>query len=269
MHNPVDLVMTEHAAWIHSPDGARRVFNHDGGRWLATVRDGELTFTVLSGSPQVKPATDTFTAPLSMERVPELATALRKLGTVTRFRNADLWEAIGTSIIRQVIRAGQSKTLYRAFCRGHGEQIALPCGTTYSLFPTPEAVHGLSDMQFSPLGMAFKRRALRTAAEAYLRQGEAWQEHASTPLVAELQAVPHIGPWTARATVADWSNDWSLYPYEDLAVRTWARRAAPSHDWPADEAAFGKAWKELAGEHLGSLTLLTLAWGSHQEIGLA
>jgi DNA-3-methyladenine glycosylase II len=154
------------------------------------------------------------------------------------------------------------------FCQAHGEQVGLPNGTTYALFPAPEIVLGLSDNQFSSIGMAFKRRPLKAAAEAYLEHGAKWRELAPDTLIAELQIVPRIGPWTAHAAVADWSNDWSLYPYADLAVRTWAKRAAPSRDWPADEPAFGQAWRALAGEHLCSLTLLTLAWGSqHGDIG--
>lgn len=268
MHDAFDFVMTEHAAWQQADGRVQRVFALDGGgRWLATVQDGKLTLDRLSGT-GTEPVRDVFTTPKVFTGAPELATSLRSLGSVVRFRNADLWDAIGTSITRQVIRAGQSKKLYRAFCRSHGEQVGLPNGTTYALFPAPEIVLGLSDDQFSSLGMAFKRRPLKAAAEAYLEHGAKWRELAPDTLITELQAVPRIGPWTAHATVADWSNDWSLYPYADLAVRTWAKRAAPSHDWPADEPAFGQTWRALAGEHLCSLTLLTLAWGSqHGDIG--
>jgi DNA-3-methyladenine glycosylase II len=106
------------------------------------------------------------------------------------------------------------------------------------------------------------------AAEAYREFGEKWRELEPAVLVDALQVVPRIGPWTARAAVADWANDWALYPYADLAVRTWARRAAPSYDWPADEPTFGQIWRTLAGDQLSSLTLLTLAWGSqHGDIG--
>ncbi|WP_206443157.1 hypothetical protein [Candidatus Protofrankia californiensis] len=268
MYDAFDFVMTEHAAWQQADGCARRVFAlDDGGRWLATLQDGRLTLDRLSGA-GAEPIRDVFTTPEAFADVPELATSLRCLGSVVRFRNADLWDAIGTSIIRQVIRAGQSKKLYRAFCRAHGEQVALPDGNSYALFPAPEVVLGLSDDQFSSHGMAFKRRPLKAAAEAYLEHGAKWRELAPDTLIAELQSVPRIGPWTAHATVADWSNDWSLYPYADLAVRTWAKRAAPSHDWPADEPAFGQTWRALAGEHLCSLTLLTLAWGSqHGDIG--
>lgn len=263
-----ELVMTDHAAWRQDQGLLRRVFSlDDNSRWLATLRDGRLTLDRMSGA-VAEPLCDYFVMPESFGGVPDLTASLRSLGTVVRFRNADLWDAIGTSIIRQVIRAGQSKKLYREFCRTHGEQVDLPDGESYALFPSPEVVLQLGDDQFSSIGMAFKRLPLKAAAEAYMEHGAKWREIAPDALVSELQVVSRIGPWTARAAVADWSNDWSLYPYADLAVRTWARRAAPSHDWPADEPEFGRTWQALAGEHLSSLTLLTLAWGSrHGDIG--
>jgi len=268
MLSSFDFVMTEHAAWLPIDGGCQRVFVTPGGRWLATIQGQTLTLDALSNNTTTEPARDVFALSKVLSAVPELAAALRRLGSVLRFRNTDLWDAIGTAIIRQVIRAGQSKKLYRVFCGAYGEQIKLPNGRTYALFPTPEIVLGLGDEQFSSIGMAFKCRPLMAAAEAFLERGAKWRELAAEALTRELQTVPRIGPWTAHAAVADWSNDWSLYPYADLAVRTWAKRAAPSYEWPDDEPTFGRTWRALAGEHLCSLTLLTLAWGSqYGDIG--
>ncbi|MPZ67495.1 MAG: hypothetical protein GEU83_19040 [Pseudonocardiaceae bacterium] len=50
-------------------------------------------------------------------------TRLREAGTVARWRNPDLWDAMATSIVRQVIRAGQARKLYRAFCQAHDEPL--------------------------------------------------------------------------------------------------------------------------------------------------
>lgn len=77
----------------------------------------------------------------------------------------------------------------------------------------------------------------------------------------EVQSVPRIGPWTAGAAVADLTNDYSLYPFADLAVRTWAQRLAPGRTWPTTEPEFAAVWQRLAGEQLSAWTLLTLAWG--------
>ncbi|SBW23035.1 hypothetical protein FDG2_3468 [Candidatus Protofrankia californiensis] len=270
MQQTFDFVMSEHAAWVPTHTGNQRVFVQPGGsRWLAQVHGATLTLDQLTPDAANEPAVDIFTLSNSLSGpAPELTSALGRLGPVARFRNADLWDAIGTAIIRQVIRAAQAKKLYRAFCEAYGERVALPNGGTYTLFPTPEIVLGLSDDQFASLGMAFKRGALRNSASSYLEHGEKWRELPPLALTHVLQSVPRIGPWTAHAAVADWSNDWSLYPYADLAVRTWAKRAAPSFAWPDDEPSFGLTWRALAGEHLSSLTLLTLAWGSqYGDIG--
>ncbi len=82
----------------------------------------------------------------------------------------------------------------------------------------------------------------------------------------QLQGIPRIGPWTAGAAVADYSNDFTCYPYADLAVRTWAKRAAPSYPWPDSEQELGRLWQRLAGDQFATLTLLTLAWGVSMEI---
>lgn len=270
MSRTFDFVMTEHPAWRVAGEGFHRIFlTHRGGRHVLLTRGRELTRRPLDSLSDEPVVPDTFTMPKNaLTEVPELATALRGLGRVARFRNGDLWDAIGTAIIRQVIRAAQSKKLYRAFCEAYGERIEPPGGETYAFFPQPEIVLKLTNEQFSRIGMAFKCRPLRAAAEAFLEYGPAWRGLAPRELVDALQVVPRIGPWTAHAAVADWSNDWAFYPYDDLAVRTWAKRAAPTYDWPTDDAAFGRAWRALASDHLSSLTLLTLAWGSqHGDIG--
>jgi DNA-3-methyladenine glycosylase II len=269
MQQTPDFVMTEHAAWLPAQGATRRVFARpDGSRWLVQVAGAVVTLDPLTPDAD-ELAVDVFTLSDGLAGpASELVTALGRLGAVARFRNANLWDAVGTAIIRQVIRAAQAKKLYRAFCETYGERVTLSNGGSYPLFPAPEEVLGLSDEQFASVGMAFKRGALRNAANAYLEHGEKWRELTPLALTHELQSVPRIGPWTAHAAVADYSNDWSLYPYADLAVRTWAKRAAPSYAWPDDEPSFGRTWRALAGEHLSSLTLLTLAWGSqHGDIG--
>ncbi len=264
-----DCWMTEYPAWLPTENGTRRVFAlPDGSRVLADVEGDDLTLTSLSGdTPQ--PLVDYFVLPDGAAKaVPELATALADLGQVGRFRNPSLWEALATGILRQVIRAGQSKKLYRELCAAHGQSVPLPDGDTYALFPAPETVLDITDAQFDELGLAFKRMPLRAAATAYLSNGMQWTSLPRPVLIDELQSVRRIGPWTAGAAVADFTNDWGLYPYADLAVRTWAHRAAPSHLWYNNERVFGTQWRHLAGEHLSTLTLLTLAWGSrHGDIG--
>jgi DNA-3-methyladenine glycosylase II len=198
----------------------------------------------------------------------ELGGSLSALGPVTRYRNLDLWDALATAIVRQVIRAGQSKRLYRAFADGFGERADAGAGRSLALFPGPDRVLELSDDAFASYGMAFKRRPLRHAALAYQADGEGWQSLPARDLVETLQSVPGIGPWTASAAVADYTNDWTVYPHGDLAVRTWARRAAPGTPWPDNDADFASQWRRCAGPQLSALTVLVLAWGSRRgDIG--
>ncbi|MBO0802116.1 MAG: hypothetical protein J2P25_03450 [Nocardiopsaceae bacterium] len=171
-----------------------------------------------------------------------------------------MWDALGTAIIRQVVRAAQAQRQYRGFCAAYGDPVR--CGATEAwLFPSPEAVLKLGDDQFTDVGLAFKRHALRAAASAFLIHGSAWERMPAAELAAELCTVPKVGPWTAGAAIADWSNDFSVYPCGDLAVRTWAANAAPSMTWPGNESDFRQYWQERSGSHLAELTLLTLAWG--------
>ncbi len=82
-------------------------------------------------------------------------------------------------------------------------------------------------------------------------------------MIDTLQTLPRIGEATARAAVADWTNDWGVYPCTDSTLRTYATQAAPAHDWPTDGQEFCQTWLALTDAQLSSLTLLTLAWGLH------
>jgi DNA-3-methyladenine glycosylase II len=264
MYGTYRFVLTEHAAWRTTPSGSRRVFVlPDGGQWLVTI-DGDEPLPRPLAAGNARPQLDVFAvAAPAVSDVPALFDALAGLGAVARFRTPDLWEAIATAIIRQVIRAAHARHLHRNFCDAYGRRISCPDGDDFALFPDAGTVLDLHDEQFASIGMTFKCRPLRAAARAYLKHGAQWRELPPGALLAELQRVPRIGPWTAGAAVADFTNDFAYYPYADLAVRTWAKRAAPACPWPDDEQAFGRIWRRLAGSQLAPMTLLTLAWGSH------
>ena len=240
----ITSLMTEHAAWRTTEHGRHRVFVlADGGQWLVTAREHEMLSRPLIAGTQ-RPRADGFVLPDGTATdIPELEEALRTLGLVARFRTLDMWDAIGTAIIRQVIRATHAKRLYLAFCEAYGQCVTFMNGDGYALFPAAEVVLGLRDEQFAAVGLTFKRRPLCAAAEAYLKHGVQWRELAPAALVRELQQVPRIGAWTAGAAVADFSNDFTLYPFADLAVRTWAKRAAPSYPWPDNEKTFAGVWQ--------------------------
>ncbi|WP_283139286.1 hypothetical protein [Rhizohabitans arisaemae] len=248
--------MLDHPAWDTNGTVPIRAMRSTSGTWLIEARSDYIP-TLVDGTGEA-PYVDIYDPGLLDETLIPigLAQALQTLGPVRRIRNADLWEALVTAIIRQVIRAGQAHVMHTTFRAAVGRQV----GPT-ALVPTPEQVLALPVEAFTAMGMAFKRGPLQAAAAAFLRHHTVWANLPPDALLKALQTVPRIGPWTAGATVADHTGDFSLYPYADLAVRTWARRIAPASDWPEDEPGFATAWRRMAGPHLSLLTVLTLAWG--------
>lgn len=260
-----ESLVTDHLAWQPYGCGQARALRLASDTvWLVMVRDRRMS-TVLVRGDEPLPAVDVFAPPASPRpQAAPIHGPLAALGAVARLRNPSLWEALATSIIRQVIRAGQARKLYWDFCRRFGDRVAPFDGMDIHTFPSAERVLTLSNDDFTESGMAFKRRPLRHAATAFLTHGSSWRDLSPSVLVKELQTISGIGPWSAGAAVADWSHDWTLYPYGDLAVRTWARHASPDHPWPADEPAFARMWRRVTGEHLATYTLLTLALGSQR-----
>ncbi|MGW5259718.1 hypothetical protein ACWEQG_02005 [Microbispora sp. NPDC004025] len=248
--------MLDHPGWDTTGATAARAMRTPAGRWLLAPADEPR---LIDGSGDAPPVDVYDLAALDQTTLPPgLAVALAGLGPVRRWRNTDLWDALATAIIRQVIRAGQARTMHRAFRAAAGD----PAGAT-ALMPTPQRVLAMTAEEFAALGMAFKRRPLQAAATAYLDHHTEWAQLPADVLVKAVQAVPRIGPWTAGAAVADHTGDFSHYPYADLAVRTWAATADPHTTWPADEPGFATTWRNIAGPHLSTLTALTLAWGDH------
>ena len=251
------IVMHENPAWSLQDGAWLRAFSADpdsvaivsGGGWHACGPGA--------------PTPQEFNLGTLPDSVPTwLARNLAAMGRVTRFPTPNLWEALATAIIRQVIRADQARLLHHKFRAAHGRRVATAHGDAY-LMPDAATVADLPPGAFASLGMRFKCRPLQAAAAAYLEQGAKWRELPPARMVEELQAVPRVGPWTAGAAVADFTHDWTLYPHGDLAVRKWAALAAPDVDWPTDDAAFATRWRRIAGDQLGTLTLFTLAWGAN------
>ncbi|MCX4749201.1 hypothetical protein OG455_27475 [Kitasatospora sp. NBC_01287] len=266
------VLTTDHPAWQTTPTGTTvRALRSGPGLWVASWSTDGLTMTCTDGAEDTKPRTITTdphtlggTAPAA------LRAGLCQVGPGLRIPNPSLWDAITTAVLRQVVRAGQARKVYRAWCATHGTRVDTVHGPL-AVAPAPGAVLELADEQFTAVGAKFHRTALQGAARAYLEHADTWQQLAPAELAAALVGVPRIGPWTAAAAAADFSGDFTHYPHADLAVRTWAARIAPEYPWPtADtnkktEAAFGAHWHDIAddGRQLHTLTLSTLTWGAH------
>ncbi|KAB7845675.1 hypothetical protein FRZ00_13675 [Streptomyces mobaraensis] len=178
--------------------------------------------------------------------------------------NPSLWDAITSALLRRIIRAEQARALYRRWCLTYGARHETPAGPV-STVPCPHTVLDLPQQAYDALGARLHRKALHAAAAAYLRHGKEWTRLDPDDLVKALQEVSGIGPWTAATAAADFTGDYAVYPHNDLAVRTWARNAAPAFTWPEDERGFAAAWNRWASDRpqLHALTTFTLAWGIH------
>ncbi|MDN3351194.1 hypothetical protein [Actinomadura sp. DC4] len=251
------IVMHEHPAWT--------LVN---GLWLRAFPPPSQSMAVVTGDDwrlhgpaPLEP--DVVELPSLAPSVPaSLKRNLTAIGAVARWPTHDLWDAMATAIIRQVIRADQARALHLRFRIAHGQPVATSHGELH-LMPDAGTVADLPEEAFSVLGLSFKRRPLQAAAAAYLEQGAKWRELPPAQLVEELQTVSRVGRWTAGAATADFTHDWTLYPHGDLAVRKWAALAAPDVDWPTKESDFATRWRRVCGDQLGALTLFTLAWGAH------
>lgn len=118
-------IMLDHPAWLVGTNGvAYRAVRSGSAVWTVTCssrcgqgRELHLDHHVGDGPVPLLDRID----PGGLAATDSVAEVLRSAGPVARLRNPDLWDAIGTSIVRQVIRAGQARKLYRTFCQGHGE----------------------------------------------------------------------------------------------------------------------------------------------------
>lgn len=259
-------LLTDHPAWTVQPDGAAaRLVTTDVGAWHLAWDGTGLTATPLDGTTAPAPAAvETRAADLPPRAPRQLTEALAHLGTVNRLPSATLWEAITSGLLRRIIRAPQARALYQRWAETYGPAYTTPAGLMHTV-PSPRAVLDLTDAQFKAVGAALHRKALPAAATAYLTNADIWTELPADDLVKALQEVPGIGPWTAACAAADFTGDYSVYPHSDLAVRTWAAKAAPEARFAESPREFEAQWCRWAPDRhqLHALTTCTLAWGIH------
>jgi DNA-3-methyladenine glycosylase II len=178
---------------------------------------------------------------------------LARLDGLQRFAAGCYWEALGTAVIRQVIRAGQARRLWHRLAGAMGDA---------GRFPSAERFLTVGDGELTDAGLGFKIRTLRTVAEACLAERRNWDRLGPVQLHDAWLTLPGIGPWSAGAAIADLRNAWQLYPHDDLAVRTWAFRAFPESAIPTNPRSFLRCWTDWGGETVGTLTVLTLGWSA-------
>ena len=202
------------------------------------------------------------------KRLPqELAARFRSLHPLVHVTSLSLGEAIMKAIIRQVITAGHAKKLIDSFIRRYGKR-QVDDGQPYYDFPTVEAIARIPLEELQTEGLGFKAKVVHRTALHMLEHDLEAKVAALAPAEAidVLTSIKGIGRWTAHVAICDLFADWSLYPFEDLAVRTWARKLWLGMQWPQDEQTFAAYWQQVNGSQCGIVTCYLLSCAATQQV---
>ncbi|MFX0581031.1 hypothetical protein [Nocardia nepalensis] len=251
--------MTDHPGWLRTDDDIhyRAVTSNDTGGLVTVGHDESHELWFQSGDVGICMET---MAPKFLFGPDDLLAPLKEAGTVTRLANPSLWDALAAAIIRHAVPSSDARYRWQRLCRTHGEPVTRD-GLTAWQFPSPDRMLALSATACADIGVSYPMPRLHAASHAYLDHGEQWTQLPAHQLVTALQTIPKLSPWTARVTVADYTNDFSHYPYTDTAIGQWARQLNPDREWPRAAPAFKTAWEQITGEQTSAWTMLTYAWG--------
>jgi DNA-3-methyladenine glycosylase II len=200
----------------------------------------------------------------AVEHLPKgLARCFLNQSPLIHIASASLGESLIKAIIRQVISATQAKKLLHLFITKYGITWAHN-GTTYLSFPELELISQLSLDELTLCGFGYKARIIQQTARSILTTNleEEVNNVSSETAIALLQNLKGVGYWTAHVAICDLRGDWSLYPFNDLAVRTWASKLWTDYHWPSNEKDFLKMWETINGTYTGLITFYLLMQSS-------
>jgi 3-methyladenine DNA glycosylase/8-oxoguanine DNA glycosylase len=196
----------------------------------------------------------------AMAHLPKtLVTNFQRFAPLVHISSASIEEALFKSIIRQVITAKQAKQIIHRFVTEFGKCYEYE-GVICYCFPSASDVAEISLERLISCGLGFKAKRLKTIAKKILDDGLEISSSVTDNLNT-LKELKGIGEWTARSSLCDFIGDWSIYPVDDLAVRTWAYRMWPEYPWPRDAEEFQHEWENVNGQYVSQITfyLLTVA----------
>ena len=190
----------------------------------------------------------------------DLAARFLRVTPLVHVASATLGEALIKAILRQVISATQAKKLLHRFILEYGPSAVDETTSSYG-FPSLESIAALPPADLVACGFGYKANILPRIARDLLdtHLEEKIQHLPSETAIEVLQQLKGVGRWTARVAICNLTGDWSVYPFEDLAVRTWAARLWPGIPWPREEKAFLQSWQETNGPSTGIVTCDLLA----------
>lgn len=201
--------------------------------------------------------------PHAVEHIPShLAEHFIALSPLVQISSPSLAEALIKAIIRQVISAEQARKVLHRFVTTFGASFEVEGVRSYD-FPPLEKIVQLPISELIACGLGFKAKVVQHVSRVLLE--EELEQRILTLPVAEaitlLQSIKGVGEWTSHITALDFMQDLSMYPYNDLAVRKWARVFWPEVTWPDQPAAFATTWEQANSEYVSVITcyLLSLA----------
>jgi len=136
---------------------------------------------------------------------------------------ASVFEALVDSIIEQQISLDVAQSLERRVVKAFGNALKAD-GRVYYAFPTPDSLATASVERLRECGLSLRKAEYIQNASALVEKGdldlEALKDRPdSDGIIAELDRVRGIGPWTAELTMIRGMRKFDVIPADDLGVR--------------------------------------------------
>lgn len=128
----------------------------------------------------------------------------------------DPFELAVRAILGQQVTVKGATTLAARLVARFGTPLETPAGGLTHLFPTPAQ---LAEAELTGIGLPRARaQALRSLAEATVRDGSLWAPRGLDDAVRGLCELPGIGPWTAQYIAMRALNEPDAFPEGDLGL---------------------------------------------------
>jgi len=253
-------------------DNWYRLIEVDGNWALVKVMKSGVVSWASSGVVQpskIRHLTERILIPIILPSVavqnlpPLLAKHFIEMSPLVHVASVTPGEAVIKAIIRQVITASQARKLLHRFIVQFGNTCTHE-GVTHFSFPPLERLAQLPLDELTKCGLGFKARVIQQVARSLLEDNveESVSKVPTQVALAILQKLKGVGQWTARVALCDFKGDWSLYPFGDLAVRTWTNRFWPDSDWPCSENEFRAVWERRNGNYADRIAFYLLTYGN-------
>ena len=151
-------------------------------------------------------------------------------GKGIRILRQDLWETLVSFIISQTKNIPAIKNCIALLCAAAGELMTDDVGETYTAFPSPEAILGMSEEQLRACRLGYRWNYVRSAALAVAEGSlnlSALMPAGEEETLARLTAVPGVG-----IKVASCVSLFGLHHMDAFPVDVWIKRIL-ANEYPA------------------------------------